>query len=107
MKELDTKEMDNQELELYRMLRSKFNDKEMERLAKLMIIDGEKYHQEQLKKNCVLDLVSVPLNIQEELFNAGFDEGYTNPMELNGRVVTEKEYEEGRKHNFNQWVNER
>ena len=58
MKELDTKEMDKDEKELYQMLRSKFNTEEMERLAKLMIIDAEKYHQNQLKKNCVLDLVS-------------------------------------------------
>tara|TARA_R110000824_G_scaffold189532_2_gene370967 strand:- start:320 stop:574 length:255 start_codon:yes stop_codon:yes gene_type:complete len=48
MKELDTKEMDSEEQELYSMLKSKFNPKEMERLAKLMIIDGEKYHQEKL-----------------------------------------------------------
>jgi len=41
------------------------------------------------------------------LFNAGFDEGYTNNMEIDGRSITEKQYEEGRKHNFNQWVNER
>ena len=54
MKELDTKDMDKEEKELYQMLRSKFNTEEMERLTKLMIIDAEKYHQEQLKKNCVL-----------------------------------------------------
>ena len=58
MKELDTKEMDNQELELYSMLRSKFNDEEMERLAKLMVVDAEKYHQEKLNNNIALGDVS-------------------------------------------------
>jgi hypothetical protein len=51
MKELDTKEMDSEDQELYSMLRSKFNPKEMERLSILMIIDAEKYHQEKLNKN--------------------------------------------------------
>lgn len=54
MKELDTKEMDSEEQELYGMLRSKFNPKEMKRLAILMIIDAEKYHQEKLNNNVVL-----------------------------------------------------
>lgn len=71
MKELDTKDMDKEEKELYQMLRSKFNTEEMERLAKLMIIDAEKYHQEQLKKNCVLDLVSNPLPTKEEVIAEG------------------------------------
>ena len=55
MKELDTKEMDSEEQELYGMLRSKFNPKEMKRLAILMIIDAEKYHQEKLNNNIALD----------------------------------------------------
>jgi len=58
MKELDTKEMDIEEQELYVMLRSKFNPKEMKRLAELMIIDGEKYHQEKLNNNIALGDVS-------------------------------------------------
>ena len=58
MKELDTKEMDSEEQELYGMIRSKFNPKEMKRLAILMIIDAEKYHQEKLNKNIALGDVS-------------------------------------------------
>lgn len=54
MKELDTKEMDSEEKELHKMLRSKFNNVEMLRLAKLMVIDAEKYHQEKLNNNIAL-----------------------------------------------------
>lgn len=42
----------------------------------------------------------------EQVFNAGFDEGYTNPMELDGKLITEKEYEQGRKENFEAWLPE-
>ena len=78
MKELDTKEMDSEEQELYGMLRSKFNPKEMKRLAILMIIDAEKYHQEKLNNNIVLGDVSGWLLFKDNthLFGEAHDMNY-------------------------------
>lgn len=58
----------------------------------------ESYHQHRLEKDMPSD---------EEIFNAGFDEGYTSPMEINGKAINEGQYERGRKSNYNQWVKEK
>ena len=42
-----------------------------------------------------------------ETFYAGFDEGYTNPLEIDGKIITEEEYEAERKRNYFQWLNNR
>lgn len=42
-----------------------------------------------------------------ETFYAGFDEGYTNPLERDGKIITEDEYEAERKRNYFQWLNNR
>jgi hypothetical protein len=42
-----------------------------------------------------------------DIFNAGFDEGYSNPMEVDGETVTTEEYEAERKKNHLDWLNNR
>lgn len=39
-----------------------------------------------------------------ETFYAGFDEGYTNPLEKDGRTITEEEYKVERHRNYLQWL---
>lgn len=43
-------------------------------------------------------------DIIRETFYAGFDEGYTNPLERNGEIITEEEYEAERKRNFQDYL---
>lgn len=50
--------MDKEEEELYKMLESKFTGKEMLRLAELIGVGYEKYHQEKLNNNIALGDVS-------------------------------------------------
>ena len=91
MKQLNIKEMDKEEKELYQMLISKFNEKEMKRLAELMIIDAEKYHQERLKKNCDLDFISFCF-IQDKIdfINSKMkDKNYTKALKENNLLDRE------------------
>ena len=46
MKNLYLSNLDNEENELYEMLSSKFNEKELLKVAKLLIIDAEKWKKE-------------------------------------------------------------
>jgi len=62
-----------------------------------LLMFAESYHAHKV--------ASITDEIKEKWFNYGFDEGYTSPMEHDGKSITQEEYETGRKKNYEQLLN--
>jgi hypothetical protein len=58
-------------------------------------------HKTKSQKSTISDVsLSFPY---EDTFNVGFDEGYTSPLERNGKRITTEEYEAHRRECFDEW----
>jgi hypothetical protein len=75
------------------------------RVAEKEPVDGLLQHEATILLSALDALEAKGLSV-EEIFNAGFDEGYTSPMGINGKHITEDEYDRGRKDNYNLWLKE-
>lgn len=65
-------------------------------------VRSEKYINEIIET--LESLSKAPEKEEENIFNAGFDEGYTSPLELDEKRVTEDEYKNHRKSCYKEYI---